>query len=246
MLSRRSFLARVTPLVTVGAAALPPLAAAAQEPKAVAKPLAVPVNPSAAFLEAIDAKFREPVRSVLRAPTLTAKHAEEPFFAQPSVYDWFLDHPDRTALAWRRLNIPCAEVLDQGGGAFGYKDEAGNEVSWRAVAKHADGVVWYATGKVKPAALLPVVPVKAVAIVKCPRKASGATGEMASFEPSGTVYVQTDSKAATAILRVVGPAAPRMAEQGAEQLLLFFSGPARYVFEHPEDAAKLMAPAARR
>jgi len=240
MLSRRSFVCQAAAALLV----LPELAAQEAKPPADrgARPLAVPVNPPAAFLETIDAKYRDPVRAVMRAPTVTAKHAEEPFFAQPAVYDWFLDHPDRASLAWRRLNVPCAEIADQGNGGFLFKDEQGSEVSWRAVAKFADGLVWYATGKVKPAAMLPVVPVKAVAILRSPRKPAGDTGEAAAFEPSTTVYIQTDSKATAAMLRIVGPAAPRMAEQGAEQLLLFFSGPSRYIFDHPEDAAKLLAP----
>ena len=242
MLSRRSFAVQAAALALGARLAAP---AAAQAPKAAAKPLAVPIDPPAAFLDALDAKYRDAVRSVLRSPTLTAKSAEEAFFAQPSLYDWFLDRPDRAALAWRRLDVPCAEVLDQGNGAFGYRDELGTEVSWRAVGRFADGVVWYATGKVKPAALLPVVPVKAVAILKCPRQPAGLSGESASFEPSATVSIQTDSKAASAVLRLVGPAAPRMAEQGAEQLLLFFSGPSRYLFDHPEESAKLLAPAKR-
>ena len=240
MLSRRSFVVQAAALAL--APRLTPRVAA-QEPRPAAKPLAVPLNPPPAFFDALDPKYREAVRAVLRAPTISAKSAEESFFAQPALYDWFLEHPDRASVAWRRLDVPCAEVADQGNGAFGYSDDHGTEVSWRAVAKFADGVVWYATGKVRPAALLPVVPVKAVAILKCPRKATGPTGESASFEPSTTVSIQTDSKAAAAVLRVVGPAAPRMAEQGAEQLLLFFSGPSRYLFDHPNETAKLLAPA---
>ncbi len=242
MLSRRSFAVQAAALALGARLAAP---AAAQGPKPGPKPLAVPIDPPAAFLDALDPKYRDAVRAVLRYPTLTAKSAEEGFFAAPALYDWFLDHPDRAALAWRRLDVPCAEVRDQGHGAFGYQDETGTEVSWRAVARFADGVVWYATGKVKPAALLPVVPVKAVAILKCPRKPTGPSGESANFEASATVSIQTDSKAAAAVLRLVGPAAPRMAEQGAEQLLLFFSGPSRYLFDHPDEAAKLLAPAKR-
>ena len=180
MLSRRSFVVQAAAAVVLGPAA----AAFAQEAKPAAKPLAVPANPPAAFLDAIDAKFRDPVRSVMRAPTISAKYAEESFFAQPAIYDWFLDHPDRASLAWRRLNVPCAEIVDQGTGAFLYKDDQGSEVTWRAVAKFADGVIWYATGKVKPAAVLPVVSIKAVAILKCPRKATGDTGEAATDRKS--------------------------------------------------------------
>ncbi len=244
MLSRRSFVARAAaalavPLVLTGDS--PAQGERATKPEA--KPLAVPANPSAEFLAAIDAPYRDAVRAVMRDPTVTATHKEEPFFAQPAVYDWLLKHADRAATAWRRLNVPCAEVVAKGDGVFAYRDEAGSEVAWRPVATFADGVVWYAAGKVKLGALLPVIAVKGVAIRKCPRKSVGKTGEAAIFETSTVVYAQTDSRAAATVLRIVGPAAPRMAEQGAEQLLLFFSGPSRYVFDHPEDAAKLLAPA---
>ena len=235
MVTRRTFVLQVATLAA-------PLVVVGRTPAQAAKPLALPANPSAEFLATIDANYRELVRGVMRSPTVTARHAEESFFAQPALYDWFLEHPDRASLAWRRLNVPCAEVVSEGRGAFAYKDEAGSHVSWRPVAKFTDGVVWYATGQVKFAPLLPVVAVKGVAILKCPRKSVGKTGEAAIFEPSTTIYAQTDSRAASAVLRLVGPAAPRLAEQGAEQLLLFFSGPSRYVFDHPEDGAKLLAP----
>ena len=40
----------------------------------------------------------------------------------------------------------------------------------------------------------------------------------------------------------MGPSAPRVAEQGAEQLLYFFNGIARYAQTHPEKAENLLAP----
>jgi hypothetical protein len=42
-------------------------------------------------------------------------------------------------------------------------------------------------------------------------------------------------------MRLIGPAAPRMAQDGAEQMLLFFSGIARYVDRHPSKAKALLA-----
>ena len=42
---------------------------------------------------------------------------------------------------------------------------------------------------------------------------------------------------------MAGPAAPRMAEEGAEQLLFFFSGMARYLEKHPDQMAALLTPA---
>ncbi|MGL6073810.1 MAG: hypothetical protein ACRC8S_06570 [Fimbriiglobus sp.] len=217
-----------------------------QDSKAKApKPLAVPVNPSPEFLKSLDAKFRDTVSTIMKSPTLTAHYQEEPFFSNPSVYDWLLDHPDRASLAWRRLKVPCLEIQEPKPGQFQFQDDKGTNITWQTVARFADGIVWYGTGNVKPAPVLPVVPVKAVAILKCPRTAVDEKAESAIFEPKVNVFIQTDSKAASAVLRIVGPAAPRMAEQGAEQLLLFFSGPSRYVFEHPEQREKLLAPKAK-
>ena len=205
--------------------------------------VATTTQPSQAFLDAIPAPFRENVNSVIRTSTLAAKASEEPFTAHSKVYDWLVDHPDRSSLAWRRMDVPCVEIKDLGNGKFFWTDSNGSELTWQVAAKFTDGMVWYATGKVKASAVMPMVPVKAVAILKMPRKAADTHDEIATFEPSVNVYLQTDSRAATVLLKMVGPAAPRMAEQGAEQLLLFFSGPARYIHDHPDEATQLLAPA---
>ena len=57
-------------------------------------------------------------------------------------------------------------------------------------------------------------------------------------------FVQTDSKAANVVLRVLGPTAPKLAQDAADQLVLFFTGVARYVHAHPERADELLGPAA--
>ena len=57
------------------------------------------------------------------------------------------------------------------------------------------------------------------------------------------MYIQCDSKLAAAALRIAGPSAPRLAEEGAEQLLFFFNGIGRYVTANPEKAEGLLAPA---
>jgi hypothetical protein len=53
------------------------------------------------------------------------------------------------------------------------------------------------------------------------------------------VFLHTDSRAAALVTRLVGDGAPRMAQQGAEQLLMFFSGIARYAHDKPEKAQGL-------
>jgi hypothetical protein len=215
----------------------------ADEPRAAiphpgaARPAAVSV------LDVVAPAYREPVAKVLRQPTLTTKASEEAFTAHPTVYDWLLEHPDRAALAWRRMRVPCVEIADIGHGHFRWVDENGSDITWQAVGRFPDGIIWYATGKVKPATMLPTIPVTAVAVLHAPRDTANPSTKTAHLRPALSVYLHTDSRAANAILRVIGPAAPRMAEQAAEQLLLFFSGPARYVGRHPDRAPTLLAPA---
>ncbi len=46
-------------------------------------------------------------------------------------------------------------IVDQENGLFLWSDENGSEVTWRVVGKHKEGLVWYATGKVKPGPVTP-------------------------------------------------------------------------------------------
>jgi hypothetical protein len=195
----------------------------------------------ASVLDLVPAAHREAVAKVMAKPTLTAKYTEEPFLAHEALYPWLLEHPDRVSLAWQRRDVGCVEIKDAGGGSFSWADPDGSQLSWQAVAKFPDGVVWYATGKVKAAALLPMVPVKAVAVVKYPGKPTDTKG-VVTLTPEASVYLLSESRAANALLRMVGPAAPKMAEEGAEQLLFFFSGIATHIKANPDQAQTLLAP----
>jgi hypothetical protein len=202
----------------------------------------MPPRPATAapnLLDAVAPAYRDAVAGVVRQPTLTAKATDDEFVAHAKVYEWMLEHPDRVALAWRRLKVPCVDITEQPGNRFHWADD-GSELTWLTVGRFAEGLIWYATGKVKPGALLPAAPVKAVAVLHHPKQAFDE--KAAVYAPTVTVYLQTDSRAAAAILRMVGPAAPRMAEQGAEQLLLFFSGPAQHLYKHPDEVPTLLAP----
>lgn len=203
---------------------------------------AAPVGPAVNPLDLVAPQYQPAVREVVKAPTLTGRAVEQPFRAHPAVYDWLLDHPDRCSVAWRRMSVPCLPITALADGRFRFADDKGTDVTWRPVGKSADAVVWYATGKVNPGKALPTVPVKAVAVLRCPRTTTDGDDRVASFEPAVTAWVQTDSKAAAAVLRLIGPAAPRLADQAADQLLLFFSGPSRYVHRHPDEADVLFAP----
>ena len=193
------------------------------------------------LIDFIEPKFKNEVASIIQKPTLTTKHTEEPFVANPVVYKWLLDHPDRAALAWERIGVPCLPIKEKSAQVYQYKDDnATTELNWQCVGTIPDGRVWLATGKVKPGALFPTVPVKVVAMVRHPVDTSPEGKSL--MTPTVRIYFQTDSRAAATVMRFAGPAAPRMAEEGAEQLLFFFSGMARYLEKHPDQTAALLSP----
>lgn len=215
-------------------AALAPLSSPAAEPKAARGTLPLPVA-----LEDLPAATRDSLTKVMKDPTLKALGPAEEFVAHADVYQWLLDHPDRTAAAWRNLGVDAVEIKALKDGKFAWKDESGSELVWRSVAQGPTGRVWYAEGHVKPGVLLPTVPVKAVAVLNHTEKAR-ATGD-AVIRHQVEVYLHTDSKAAALVTRALGDSAPKMAEQGSEQLLAFFSGIARYAHDKPEKARALFA-----
>ena len=190
-------------------------------------------------IDSLPPSVREALNRVVQAPTLTAMARAEEFCTTGEMYLWLLDHPDRVSLAWQRLKIGAIDICPLEGGRFRWQDDQGSELVWTTVAKNGEGRIWYAEGKVKPGALLPLVPVKAVAVLRHGVKKDDS-GE-STIRHQVEVFLQTDSRAANLVMRLVGPAMPRMAQDGAEQLLLFFSGIARYCEKHPTKAAGLLA-----
>jgi hypothetical protein len=221
-------------------------AAVAQPPQlspAPAYPSAMPAPaPGRVVLsEVVEPGHRDAVLAVVRKPTLSTRGTADDVVCTPAVYDWLLDHPDRVALAWQRLKVPVVDITDAGKGKFAWTDGEGSELVWQTVGRFPDGLVWYATGKVKPSAVTPSVPVRAVVVMTHPKRP--AKDGAAALTPAVQAFLQTDSKATNLVLRLLGPTAPKMAQEGAEQLLFFFSGIARYVQAHPEKADELLAPA---
>lgn len=218
----------------------------AAEPRSVFghRPVVAPTQTTTTQPKLIDfvgEAHRTVVSSVLSSPTLATKATEDEFAAHPKVYDFLVAHPDRTAVAWDRLKVPCLEIIDRGKGRFSWSDDSGNELTWQEVGKFENGVVWYATGKVKAGPLIPTVPVKAVAVLQSPRTAPDAASGVCTFKPVLNVYIQCDSRLAAAALRIAGPTAPRLAQEGAEQLLFFFSGVARYLHRKPDQIEPLLS-----
>lgn len=206
-------------------------------------PMMAPAPASARpnLADAVVPEFRDAVLKVIRNPTISATAAGEEVVCTVAVYEWLFDHPDRVALAWQRLKVPAVAITDLGGGRFAWTDENGSEVIWQTVGTFADGLVWYATGKVKAAPATPTVPVQGVIIVSYPKKFE--KDGVALFAPSVQCYMHSDSRAAKLVLRMLGPTGPRIAEDAAGQLLDFFGGIAAYVQKHPTKAETLLGPA---
>jgi hypothetical protein len=188
----------------------------------------------------LPADVQESVRKVLQSPTLTASGPADEFEGRPRTYDWLLSHPDRTAAAWARLNVPCAPITEVEPGHYSFCDESGTNVRWRLVWAGLAGRVWYAEGHVKPSSVLPLVPVQAVAVLR--HDLPTDPDSVGPIRQQVDLFMHTDSRAAAAIMKVAGPTAPRMAEQGAQQLGMFFSVMSRYLDRHPEDAGRLLTP----
>jgi hypothetical protein len=223
-----------------GFAGTVPLAASA-EPMSMPAPvlpnsagmLRVPLN------EVVSADYRDAVMKVVQKPTVSTRATAPDVICTVAMYEWLFDHPDRVSLAWQRLKVGAVPIADAGNGKFVWTDENGSEVTWQKVGTFADGLVWYATGKVKPGAAGPSVPVKAVAVLTRAQKAQKEG--VAAFSTSVQIYLQSDSRAANLALKLVGPTAPKVAEQGAEQFLEFFNGIADYVQRNPKKADELLA-----
>ncbi|MCZ2343796.1 MAG: hypothetical protein LC104_18665, partial [Bacteroidales bacterium] len=81
------------------------------------------------ILDYVDPKVRQEVEEILTHPTLTTSSSEEAFAVHPELYDWLLDHPDRTSLAWRRMDFPCIPITRPTEHTFCWTDEEGSRVT---------------------------------------------------------------------------------------------------------------------
>jgi hypothetical protein len=231
-------------IILAAIAAASPAAAAPPTPAMTAPaqaPMPAPAgNSRINLLEVVRPEFHEAVLKCVRHPTVSTKSAGEEVICTVAVYEWLYDHPDRVALAWQRLKVPTVNITDLGNGKFAWTDENGSEVVWQTVGRFRDGRVWLASGKVKAVLGGPSVPIQATFIVSHPRRVE--KDGVAVFTPNVQIYVHSDSKAAHVVLRLIGPTAPRLAEEAAGQLLDFFGGIAAVVQNHPSKAETLLAP----
>jgi hypothetical protein len=181
---------------------------------------------------------REAVKSVFDNSTLSAKSQPETFKGDSDLYLYFLDHPDRAVSAWRRLGAKCVNIQPVGAKQFGYTDEQGSDITWRAVVRQGDLRVWLAEGKVKASPMLPLVPVQAVVVIRH-GEVNNPDGS-SSLVQQTEIYVHTDSRMAALFMNMMGPSAQRTAEQGLGQFQFFFSGLCQYARQNPENVRALV------
>ena len=183
-----------------------------------------------------DAK-RDAVRQVVERPTLTSRSQTENFNGKPEIYRFFLDRPDRACVAWRRLGAKCVSIQSRGNQLFSWADDNAGEVVWETIVRQPGVQVWFAEGKVKPSPVMPLVPVKVVVVM---RYKEYVTSEgVAAITHQTEMFIQTDSKAAALVTKMMGPGAQRMAEQGLGQFQFFFAGLCHYLDRHPDQIPNL-------
>lgn len=219
-------------LLCMTAAVSPALAETKPGSSSTAKGLPLPVA-----LEELPAITRDTLKPVMKDPTLRAVCPAEEFVAHADMYKWLLDHPDRTAAAWRNLGVDAIRIKATKDGRFTWKDQ-GSELVWQSVAQGPKGRIWYAEGHVKPGFLLPTCPVKAVAVLNHAEQRR-STGDVL-IKHQVEIYLKTDNRAANLVTKLLGESTTKMAEQGSEQLLMFFSGIAKYAHDKPEKVREIL------
>ncbi|MBI3409366.1 MAG: hypothetical protein HY040_13580 [Planctomycetes bacterium] len=195
-------------------------------------------SPKSVPIEQLPRRERDLVSPVVNRAILAARGPAEVFQGNLRNYRHYLDRPDLAVTTWRRLGAKCVSITKKDKDSFAWGDEQGSELVWEAVLR-ADGIrIWYAEGKVRPGPLLPLVPVKAVVVLRY-REVEAPEG-ISLIRHQADLFVHTDSKTANLMTRIMGPTAGRAAEQGLGQLQLFFSGLCWYLERHPEHAEKLL------
>jgi hypothetical protein len=190
-------------------------------------------------IDEMPAAVRDPVRQVADHPTLYSHGPSETFPCDPALYHWLLDHPDRAVSAWRKLGAQCVEITDRGDGRFGWTDSHESDVHWNTVYKGDELRVWHASGKVKGGPLVPTVPFEALVVL---RHVTGKDEKGRTVvRHQADLILHTDSKSAQVATRVLGPTAPKLAEQYVTQMEMFFSALPWYIQRHPERAEELLS-----
>jgi hypothetical protein len=188
--------------------------------------------PSAVPLDDLPKGVRDAVRAVLERPTLHTSGPSESFTCKSAQYYEFLEHPDRAVAIWRKLGAKCLSITDRGKGSFGWADERGSDVHWDMVLSGPKTRVWYSEGQVRPNAWLPTISFQAVVVLHLSETKDGEGHPMIRHQAE--LFLHSDNKTAALATRLLGPSAPRLAEQYVTQIQTFFSALSWYCAQHPE------------
>lgn len=188
--------------------------------------------PNKVWFEQLTTAWHDRLGEVMNHPTLVSRGTAEVFRGSVPLYEWLLDHPDAASKLWRRLGAKCMEIIDEGNGGFRWADNQGSVLHWVAVNNRPGLRVWFAEGRIRPGLLLPEVPVTAVVVLRY-GEFQERPGQPA-LRHQAELYFHTDSKTATLLTKMLGPTAPKLAEQCLAQLETFFSVLAAYLDRHPD------------
>ncbi len=180
------------------------------------------------------------ISDVLEHPTFTVHGPVEGFRANPAVYNWLLDHPDQAVDLWRRLGATCTAVSATEDGRFNWTDGQGGAVWWRTAWTSPRGRVWYGEGTVRPSPVLGPIRAKAVVVLQI-RESKDFLGRSV-IRHQAEVFLQTDSKTAQVIARLLGRTATRSGEHLVGQMEVFFSALAWYLDRNPAFLTGLSLP----
>ncbi|MFO0876144.1 MAG: hypothetical protein U0840_02135 [Gemmataceae bacterium] len=205
----------------------------APRPAERVSPTALPRIP----IELVPPGLQERVQSVLNSPAMTSKAQPEAFQCDSNVYRWLLDHPDLAVKLWKQVGARVQDIKERGDGVYIWKDEHGSEINWHSALKATGLHMWYAEGKVKPNALLPLTSFRALAILVY-REGKDVSGKPA-VEHQVHFLLRCDSKTVSLAARLLGASMPRMAEQYLGQLQMFYGGMAWYLCQDEQRCRKL-------
>ncbi len=189
-------------------------------------------------VDQIPAQLRDSVRLVLEQPKLASRGTAEVFPCQPEHYHWLLDHPDQAAKVWLKLGAKNLTIADRGNGHFAWTDNIGSEVRWEMIYDTPKMRIWYAEGSVRPAVLLPLLPAKAVLVLRFSRGTDELGRNMMRHQAD--LYLHSDDKTSAIVIKLFGNSVTKSVEQFVGQVELFFSAMAWYMNKHPEMAQALM------
>lgn len=188
--------------------------------------------------EKLPQEYRDSISSVVQRPAITCYGPVETFLAKPNYYSWLLDHPDATTVLWQKLGAKCLPIQSTGDNSFRWRDPDHGQISWTLVHKDSDMRIWLASGRVRPAKLMPTSNVEAVLVA---RYQTGKTSEnRPAVRHQYQLFLRTDSRATAMAARFLGASVPKLAEQYMAQLQLFFHGMAWLDEEQPRRSQRLV------